>query len=224
MSRPPLFIHIPKTGGTSIQESGLVSTTSYTGLKPELIKLLELDLGPFSNGLIFGSTQQKHLPYNHLSLEYLNQFDRKFSVVRNPWARLVSWYNFADNISEIYRKYNKPWVQSKITWEEYLNHMETFDMTHNFYWKHPYDNWATQSTWVDTNKVDFLRQEHLQEDLSKYLGKEIELPVSNQSKAVDYRTYYTEEQKQKVAEWFKVDIDYWGFDFDSPATRNIWVL
>jgi len=223
MSRT-LFIHIPKTGGTSINESGLVTTTSYKGLKPDIKKQMDIDpVGPHSFGPIFSSMVQKHLPFSYLSQEHLNRFNRVFAVVRNPWSRLVSFYNYADIMRETY-KGDKKFIESKITWEEYLSRIEKFTMTPNFYWQHPYNNWGSQSDYVSYNKVDFLRQEYLQEDLSKYLGKDVDLPIVKPSLKVDYRTYYTEEQKQKVAEWYRVDINHWGFDFDTPATKNCWAL
>lgn len=221
MSRPPLFIHIPKTAGTSIGESGLVITPSYKGLKPNIKKQMDMDpRGPYSVNRDFGDRMQKHLPYHYLDREYLARFDRKFSVVRNPWARVVSFYNFTDTWGI---KWNPGWyAQGKISWEEYLDRMDSFVMTPNFWWQHPYDHWAIQSDSVPDNRLDFLRYENLIEDLSNYLDKEIELPFKNKSKDVDYRTYYTEEQKQRVADWFRLDIERWGFDFESGAMKNYW--
>lgn len=230
MSRPPLLIHIPKTAGTSLNQSGLVIPTSYKGLKDEVKKQIEMDPRnaftvketefEYLSGQDFGQRVQKHLPYSYLSREYLNRFDRVVSVVRNPWSRLVSFYNFADVMGNLFA--NSWYHQPRISWDEYINRLDSFTMTPNFYWRHPYDNWASQSDYVSYKKVDFLRYENITGDLSEYLGKEVELPVVNRYKKADYRTYYTEEQKQKVADWFRVDIDYWGFDFESPATKNYW--
>ena len=227
MSRPPLFIHIPKTAGTSLNESGVVIPTNYKGLKDGIKKQIEMDpRNAFSvdrafTGQSFGQRMQKHLPYSYLSREYLNRYDRVVSVVRNPWSRLVSFYNFVDVIDG---KFSDTWYhQPKISWEEYLSRMESFVMTPNFYWQHPYDHWAAQGDYVSSdNRIDFLRYENLKEDLSEYLNKPVNLPVTNKSREVDYRTYYTEEQKQKVANWFKVDIARWGFTFDSGARKNYW--
>lgn len=219
--RPPLFIHIPKTAGTSIGESGLVITPSYKGLKSNIKKQMEMDpRGPYSVNQDFGDRMQKHLPYHYLDREYLARFDRKFTVVRNPWARLVSFYNFTETLG---KNWNGGWyVQGKISWEEYLDRMDSFVMTPNFWWQHPYDHWAAQGDSVPDNRLDFLRYENLIEDLSNYLGNQIELPFKNKSKDADYRTYYTDEQKQRVANWFRLDIERWGFDFESGATKNYW--
>jgi hypothetical protein len=37
-----------------------------------------------------------------------------------------------------------------------------------------------------------------------------------------YTDYYNDKTIQIVADWYKKDIDYWGFDFDSAAQRNYW--
>jgi hypothetical protein len=37
-----------------------------------------------------------------------------------------------------------------------------------------------------------------------------------------YRDIYTPETIQIVADWYKKDIDTWGYDFDTGPTRNYW--
>ena len=166
----------------------------------------------------------KHLPLSYLEKEKISRYDRKFAVVRNPWERIVSLYHHADSI---YARTHKSWYgQNKISWEEFLSRMDNFRMTPDYYWKHPYDQWAMQSDWITIgNKItcDVLRYENIQEDLNEYFGKEIELEKRNVGVYnKHYIEYYTEEQKQKVADWFRMDIEYWGFSFESGATRNYW--
>ena len=73
-----IFIHIPKTGGTSVE----AALADYG-------KLLQ---GPGN----FHSIYFKHIPATRLQAmmgdEYENYF--KFSIVRNPWDWLVSMYEF----------------------------------------------------------------------------------------------------------------------------------
>ena len=38
-----------------------------------------------------------------------------------------------------------------------------------------------------------------------------------------YMDIYTPETIQLVADWYKADIDMWGYDFDTGAQKNIWV-
>ena len=37
-----------------------------------------------------------------------------------------------------------------------------------------------------------------------------------------YRDIYNDKTIQIVADWYKKDIDTFGFDFDTAATKNIW--
>lgn len=75
-----LFIHIPKTGGSSIEAS----------LQPHVSMTLK------HNGVPAGfSCPPQHLHYEALALRFdLSQFDTKFAIVRHPVIRLVSEYKF----------------------------------------------------------------------------------------------------------------------------------
>ena len=37
-----------------------------------------------------------------------------------------------------------------------------------------------------------------------------------------YQDMYTDKTIQIIADWYKDDIDYWGFDFDTGAQKNYW--
>jgi hypothetical protein len=222
MSRT-LFIHITRTGGTSIQAARVATSTRYEGMKPQALGAFKMDnRSAFHINEKFATRAQKHIPYPSLSRAFLTRFDRIFTVVRNPWARVVSHYNIADWM------YNYAgdtwWYQEKISWEEYLDRMDSFRMIPSYWHNHSYDQWARQSDWLSggINKIDVLRYENLQEDINGYFSKHVEIPHLNESKEADYRSYFTDKQAEKVADWFKVDIERWGFNYDSGATRNYW--
>lgn len=226
MSRPPLFIHIPKTAGKAIVQSNLALPVNLRYISKKMKSIEEMDpnyvmqinpLPPFF----------KHLPYSYLDKSLLTRFPSTFTVVRNPWSRVVSLYNYADKIRPLLK--NDPWYnQEKISFREFLDRRLKFKMTPGFYRAHPYDQWACQMDWiVEGNnrsfKVDVLRFEHLNEDLSSYLDKEVNLSVVNKGiYEDDYRSYYDNETRNIVADWFKVDIDRWGFTFEGAAKKNYW--
>jgi hypothetical protein len=150
----------------------------------------------------------------------LKQFNKRFAIVRNPWARVVSIYNYADKISSnpLYPKsYNK------ITFKEFIDRRHRWEITPFFYRELPYDHWANQVLWTFGSGIDILRYEHLNDDLSDYIGKKIDLPVLNKGiYSDDYRSYYDEESYQAIYNWYRKDIEQWGFTFDSGATKNYW--
>ena len=89
----PLFIHIPKNAGTAISQSGLVVPVIFDYIS-DFYRRIEESLG------VSHSALYKHLPYSYIDPNILKQFNRRFAVVRNPWARAVSMYNYADKLRE----------------------------------------------------------------------------------------------------------------------------
>ena len=210
----PLFIHIPKNAGTSINRSGLAVHVSYEFISEEQRKLEE------ASGLTY-QTIYKHLPPYFINSNILSQFDRKFAIARNPWSRAVSMYNYADKLRSRLPE-NHPENHPKVTFKEFLRRRHNWVMSPSFYREFPYNHWARQSLWLSEG-LDILRYENLNNDLSYYLKEKILLPFINVGTySDDYRTYYDEESYQAVFDWYKEDIDRWGFTFESGATQNYW--
>ncbi len=209
----PLFIHIPKNAGTAINRSGLAVPVVYDYISDFHKKIEE-------SSEIIHFSMYKHLPYSYINPNILRQFSKRFAVVRNPWSRVVSIYNYADKISShpLYPK-----IYNKITFKQFLDRRNTWSINPFFYRQLPYDLWANQSLWQVGDAIDILRYENLNDDLSNYLEKDVELPIVNKGiYSDDYRYYYDEESYKAVFDWYKEDIDRWGFTFDSGATRNYW--
>nr|VFJ51828.1 MAG: Sulfotransferase family protein [Candidatus Kentron sp. FW] len=139
----------------------------------------------------------------------------KFAFVRNPWDWQVSMYHFilkeTDHVSHAT-------VKSMDSFEEYLAWV--IDSK-----KSPYAKGATkfQKDMIVDEKgriiVDFVgRYENLAEDFQKVcrtVGIEASLPRINQSVHQDYRAYYNDGTREMVAEYFKKDIELFGYTFDS---------
>lgn len=227
----PLFIHIPKTAGTSIVKSGLAYSPSNNGLKSHIKESLLIDpKNPYLISEWLGDRLQKHIPYDYLNPSYVNKFDRVFTVVRNPWSHVVSKYNYSKILmdDEVFiREFKNSWFFymikdiSNFTWPDYLNSMYSYEHDINYYWSH--NSWANQSAYIpEYTDIDILRYEYLKTDLELYFNKKINLYHINKGYDIDYKSYYTEEQKNQVAHHYKIDIERWGFTFDSGATKNYW--
>lgn len=116
------------------------------------------------------------------------------------------------------------WVERKVvdncgvafnTFEEFLEtrHVWTDE------WYDPIRSWNTQYDYVCDSKgdirCDILKLEHIDNDLPKYLNIDIKQVVKeNVGKYTkDYKEYYNSKSIQIVADWYKKDIDTWGYNF-----------
>jgi hypothetical protein len=125
-----------------------------------------------------------------------------WTLVRNPWDRLVSTYK--DKASKGYG----PWCNFKnLTFSDFIINKEGIKNSHT----------CVQKTQFPPN-IDFIgRFENLQEDFNTICDKigmpRQELPHKNKSKHKHYTEYYDDETRQIVAEKFAKDIEYFGYEF-----------
>ncbi|MDR5886699.1 sulfotransferase family 2 domain-containing protein [Vreelandella janggokensis] len=194
-----LFLHIPKCAGVSVNKS------LYGSLGAGHITLHNafIGLGPF---------------------DYTNVF--KFTVVRNPWDRLVSAYFFLksggfgqkdqdffiENISGYYdfNDFVMNWVtkENVDVWNHFRPQSSFLSIVHNE---------------VDLDFICFF--ESLAEDFSYiYNAKRWEsfntLANINSSDHKDYRQYYTDASKKIVEEVYEDDIRLFGYDFDGKTSEH----
>jgi len=201
-----IFIHIPKTAGVSIEKK-----FNYHGMRHHTYRWY-----------------LKNFPSDYIDKCF------KFTIVRNPWDRLVSWYFYNSwrrdlpSCKKIYHPATKKgfsnWILSGCP-----HHWKKMDGTN---WSKEKLDPLTQSDFLldEYGKIDmdFIgRFEKLQKDFNKIcdkLGiKKEKLPYLNRSCHKHYSEYYDEETKQIVAERFKKDIEYFRYKFKRPPflTRNI---
>lgn len=190
-----IFIHIPKTAGTSITDLLKDNTTNkkFRYNNHGKLRVLPdiLDYHKHSS-----SSRYEKLLGENLYSEYF-----KFTFVRNPWDRMVSWFEYA----RLGRPYNAT------EFERWIDMVEarSDDQMHKFM-----EN--------GIKKVDFIgRFENLEEDMSfvlKETGLEEEnllnLKKLNQSTRMeDYTRYYTPFLKEKVEKIFEEEIEYFKYRF-----------
>lgn len=195
-----LFIHIQKTAGTSI-EVALASVT------PDAVRRFD-DIpecrDPLKNRHLFAADLKKYLDDEIWNSYY------KFAFVRNPWARLVSWYNMC--------------VERPTTPFMWLVKREakTFDDFLSL------SQWRAQRTTFNQADyisdpagnliVDFVgRFERVNSDfrvICDRLNIDVKLPHKNRSTPTDYRMYYRDGTRKAVAERFARDIEMFGYSFD----------
>ena len=163
--------------------------------------------------LSFGHDRWRDVPRD---IRYIHQ---SFAVIRNPWARMVSRYVMGIPTSNT--------NDHGTTWNTFEEFLETRYVWTDKQWYDPIRSWNTQYDYVcdenDVVRCDILRLEFIDDELSPYLN--LNTPYIVRENGGDYtrnyQDYYNNEQTiQIVADWYEQDIDYWGFDFDTSATKN----
>ena len=189
-----LFIHIPKNGGSSVKADE--RTNKF---------------------VIFNTGVGWHSRWKDTPKKISDAY-KAFGIIRNPWSRTVSRYMFG--VESIYRGDHSAIPKN---FDEFL---ETRYVWKNE-WADPIRSWNTQYDYVcdDEDNVccDILRLEHIDYDLPKYFNIDIKQGVVKENSTgytQDYRNVYNDNTIQIVADWYQQDIDYWGFDFDTGATKN----
>ncbi len=194
-----VFVHIPKTGGTSVrtvlQEYG-PSSQKY----PKVGKHAKAAVHRASIG------RQAWRRYQSVA------------VVRNPWDWMVSSYHWWIQTAERHEKL-LPMARA-------IEQLGSFSAFVNSSYSGNYITWfeaRDYSEWIiDTNGEvivsRILRFENLHEDWMKCIA-ELELPFGplpheNRSQRRAYRDYYDDETAALVAEKFADSIKRFGYTFD----------
>lgn len=184
-----IYIHIPKTGGNSIEKSlGLLKT----GHKP--LKSFELSLSEneFSDAFIF-------------------------TVVRDPYSRLASAYYYlkSDNISEEDKEFRDKTLRNYPSFEifvkDYIKHKGAYGYIHFIPQVEFIKRWNGKIRCDEIIKLKNLENEF--KNLRIKLGKN-DSTLIHKNKTVnktDYLSQYDEEMKNIVREVYSEDFEKLGF-------------
>lgn len=198
-----LFVHIPKTGGNSIQnvlrdysEDEITRNKRQDGLER------------------FGVSNRQYNTRKHAKLfDYKNSIESeiydslfKFAGIRNPWERVISaYFSPGKNTVEWNRDTFLAVLNKKVRLRDALSE------TRPSKWERDAPMCGRE---IDSD-VDFLiRFENLDEDFRTVCARldipYAPLPRRNVSKREHYSEYYDEELKDLVARRFRDEIDYGG--------------
>ncbi len=193
-----LFVHIQKTAGSSISDSLLrLKGSSRLGKTHSFITDYEVPDGLF-----------------------------KFAFVRNPWDRLVSWYNMLiknDFLSNDFKDYI---LGNASSFSDFLDCTEIIIERRSGYVHDGVEykksiayNQLDYMTGTDGKPaVDFIgKYESLQEDFDTVMDRigipRIDLKRINKFKRQHYRKYYTDADAEKVSILCKRDIEFFNYSF-----------
>lgn len=206
-----IFVHIPKTGGTSMAlalEARAQRDDILIGDTPKARRRKARLKGLSAKGRL----------WKHATLADIDGIltpDRiaamfTFTLVRNPWDRLVSYYHWLR-----VQRFDHPAVAlaQQHDFAAFLAHPQTrASIAAN-----PYASYMRSADGVERASA-YLRLEHLDDDMAPLcaqLGFRPELPHANRSRRhADYRAHYTEATAAIVAQICAEDIARFGYAFE----------
>ena len=202
-----LFIHVPKTGGNSIQNI----LRNYS--EDEIVTL-----GKHQDGIErFEVRNNKYSIQKHSTLStYKNEIESniyeplfKFSTIRNPWDMCISFY-FSPHRGKIewYRDRFKEYIQTIPTIRHYIMIESMADKINRKF----HIGLKSKTKPLDTD-IDFLiRFENLNEDFNKVCDileiPFVELPLRNKSTRSHYTEYFDDELIALIGNRFSDEIKH----------------
>lgn len=208
--RKYLFIHIPKTGGTSMAlalEGHAMKDDLMLGDTPKALKRRHKLSREAARGRLWKHSTVADLEGVLAPGEAEDLF--VFTLVRNPWDRAVSYYHWLRE-----QKFAHPHVElaGRSSFAEFLRQpaiLASFRRGQS-------ESYVTTSGGIMCCDL-FIRLEHLDEDiapLERKLGFSLSLPRMNESKRLrDYREYYSDETAALIGEATARDIALFGYRF-----------
>lgn len=190
-----IYIHIPKCAGSSIKEA--------------------LNLP--------GKGHPLWRYYADLQPEKWREYF-KFTVVRNPWDRLVSSYSYAGMKASYWHNtrmelHPEHELVKQKPFPEFCAYLEgNLRSLHHESW-YPQHHWIAQQ---NGNRLEIvvdqvLRYENLDEDFSRLMSDlgvvDVSLPHVNKSNRGSYRDFYDARTRQIVANVYAEDIELFGYEF-----------
>ena len=202
-----LYIHIPKCAGTSIE--------SILYGKP----LVKFD---WSKKIWIQHATIKELTSYYFSNKEMESLFT-FAIVRNPFDRFVSTYNW------LCAKKSIP--KTKATFRDFVYARNEFDLLLNKKYSNEkvnfYHHMVPQLDFIEKNgklAVDYVgRFENLEEEwrfISKKINCDVQLPCLNKEKHDHYSDYFDDETRATVERRYKKDLEYFGYAYEDNKVEK----
>lgn len=186
-----IFIHITKNAGTSITKS--------------------FDMNPIDRK----NNIRKHYTAKQIVSiigDEAWKTAHKFTVVRNPWDRMLSYYFYRQRTNK------DDFDANNATFEEWLKHYEEQNLLGgNLQMGRTQFDWLT----IDENTIDIntvIKFENLETEILQFAKMvNVEIPqlekINISIRDRDYRKYYSTETKNIISKYYEKDIDTFKYIF-----------
>ena len=197
-----LFVHVQKTGGQAVRDILATHIDDLRGVRRRQSKHETLRVILKREPELFGYWT--------------------FGFVRNPWARMVSWWSMIEGRAQVATE--SEWGRGRLeknplwrTASQYPD-FETFIFRGTEEFKElrtPQLRFLT----TKTRRADFIgRQETFDADMRAVLARlglppHEGTPLRNPSEHGHYRDYYSDASRKRVAEIYSTDIAAFGYEF-----------
>ncbi|MEL6463840.1 MAG: sulfotransferase family 2 domain-containing protein [Pseudomonadota bacterium] len=204
-----IFIHAPKTGGTAMAlalEDRAMKDDIMLGDTPKALKRRRKVQDIQTRGRLWKHATMADIDGLVPSLDGLFAF----TLVRNPWDRMVSYYHWLRD-----QDFDHPAVAlaGQMAFTEFACAAQTRASMQ----ASPARHYMTDASGAERCDL-YIRLEHLDVDaapLWDHLGFRLRLPLVNASdRRPDYRSYYDADTRDAVALACAEDIERFGYSFD----------
>ncbi len=206
-----IFVHIPKTGGTSMAlalEARAMKDDIMLGDTPKALKRRKHVQDVESHGRLWKHSTLADIDGLVSEQDLDNLFC--FTLVRNPWDRLVSYYHWLRT-----QRFEHParHLAAQLSFADFVCHPTVA----NSFRHTPARSYMTDVRGIHRCNA-YIRIEHLEEDLrpvEEFLGFKLALGHTNRSeRAADWREYYTDAAAESVAQTCAEDIMAFKYTLD----------
>ena len=211
LGRKYVFVHIPKTGGTSLAlalEARAMKDDIMLGDTPKARKRRHRVKDTRTRGRLWKHSTLGDI--DGLVPDAVLDGLFAFTLVRNPWDRAVSYYHWL-----LTQRFDHPAVRlaQRLDFADFIadpGTLRSFQRT-------PAASYMRRANGQQQCDA-YIRVEHFEQDraaLVAHLGFAIDLPVANASDRVsDYRGYYSDETARILGECCAEDIARFGYSFE----------
>ena len=205
-----LFIHIPKTGGTSMAlalEARAMKDDLMLGDTPKAKRRRSRVSDSQAAGRLWKHSTLADIDGLATPAQITEYFT--FTLVRNPWDRVVSYYHWLRD-----QNFDHPAVRlaKSHDFSGFINHPHTQISLKSA----PYAFYMTDLRGREQCNC-YIRLEHFEKDaqpLWDHLGFKLELGHVNRSNRVGYHRYYTDADAALVHDICADDIARFGYSYD----------